>query len=535
MEELVLTPVEQGKRRLAEEGIAAIEARDGGFVDVIAINKVGKKARFVNVSKMVTYFYTHDAIVDINKETVYIYKDGYYQEQTPADLKAWAQDIVYSALPECKDYSGLDVSDAEYAQRYLVTRQSSGWVDNFYKELLLRSPANVDLYSDKLKKKRQGVVPFKNGIFCVKRGFMPHSDKTKKYYFTYQLPYDYDADADCPTFRKFLFDICGDDVEQDEIQKQDHILKYECLQRFMGYTLFDSSYTIHKAAILIGGGSNGKSTFIDVFKAMVGKENYSTLNLKDLGSENARFRLKDKLLNISGETPKKALMDSSDFKELSAGGETSMRALYKNAVEEANTAKFMFACNEFPVNLDATEGLRRRLLVIKFNKNYSGSKRDYTIKEDVLQELSGIFNFALEGWKNILKDRKERKEAFPEIMDSKAELDEIISSAQSYTEKYFEDFEITKTGHEEDEINLTVHYQDFRKWSREVEGVNERFVQTNQKFTIDFKKYLAKKFGVSKKSLKLMSKRNIMTPNSTNNFIDFYKVLKGYKIDDIQG
>ena len=160
----------------------------------------------MNVSKMVTYFYTHDAIVDMNKETVYVYRDGYYQERTVADLKAWAQDIVYEALPEDKSYSNLDVSDVEYGRMYLATRSSSNWVDNFYKELLLRSSANVDVYSGELKKKRQGVVPFKNGLFCVKKGFMPHSDKTKKYYFTYQLPYDYDADADCPTFRKFLFD-----------------------------------------------------------------------------------------------------------------------------------------------------------------------------------------------------------------------------------------------------------------------------------------------------------------------------------------
>ena len=162
-----------------------------GFVDVITINAISKaKVRFVNVSKMVTYFYTHDAIVDMNKETVYVYRDGYYQERTVADLKAWAQDIVYEALPEDKSYSNLDVSDVEYGRMYLATRSSSNWVDNFYKELLLRSSANVDVYSGELKKKRQGVVPFKNGLFCVKKGFMPHSDKTKKYYFTYQLPYD---------------------------------------------------------------------------------------------------------------------------------------------------------------------------------------------------------------------------------------------------------------------------------------------------------------------------------------------------------
>ena len=173
--------------------------------------------------------------------------------------------------------------------------------------------------------------------------------------------------------------------------------------------------------------------------------------------------------------------------------------------------------------------------MIKFNKNYSGSKQSYTIKEDVLKELSGIFNFALEGWKNILKDRKERKEAFPEIMDSKAELEEIIKSAESYTEKYFENYKLTKTGHEDDCINLTVHYQDFRKWSREVEGVNERFIQTNHKYTIDFKKYLAKKFGVSKKSLTLTNRRNVGLSDVTKSFQEFHRVLRGYKIDDIQG
>ena len=72
------------------------------------------------------------------------------------------------------------------------------------------------------------------------------------------------------------------------------------LQKCLGYTLCKNSRR-HKAFFLVGDGSNGKSTLLDMVKEMLGEENISNLSLLDLEHSFRPAELEHKLANIGDD------------------------------------------------------------------------------------------------------------------------------------------------------------------------------------------------------------------------------------------
>lgn len=65
------------------------------------------------------------------------------------------------------------------------------------------------------------------------------------------------------------------------------------LLEFVGYAICDRDYWLQKAILLIGEGSNGKSTFLNVIKSLAGWENVSFLSLYEIQSETSRLHLEE--------------------------------------------------------------------------------------------------------------------------------------------------------------------------------------------------------------------------------------------------
>jgi len=167
--------------------------------------------------------------------------------------------------------------------------------------------------------------------------------------------------------------------------------------------------------VLEGEGANGKSTFIDVLKALAGEDEknpqtkiYASLTIDDINkSEYNRQMLDGKLFNISEETPTKALVNNSLFKSLTTGGEVQVRSPYKEPYFIRNRAKFIFSCNELPFSPDNSFGYYRRLIIIRFLQKFTKDTPGYDphINVKLLKELSGIFNIALAGYKRLVKQK----------------------------------------------------------------------------------------------------------------------------------
>lgn len=271
----------------------------------------------------------------------------------------------------------------------------------------------------------QGAINFQNGVLDLRTMALgPHSPDIA---FRYILDYDYDAQAQCPTWMKFMHDITLGDVSLQQL-----------LMEFAGYALSSDSCWAQTALVLEGHGSNGKSTFMNVLRALAGRDNYASLTLSDLRAEGNRQMLDGKLFNMAEETPSRSLMESSIFKNLVSGGETQVRQLYKKPYVMRNRAKLIFACNELPGSSDTTHGFFRRLLIVPFRATFSDAlgNKDPFIEEKLLRELPGIFNEAIRGYQRLLKGRAFTKaDASHQAVEAyRREQDSVLSWVEDHVQ-----------------------------------------------------------------------------------------------------
>jgi putative DNA primase/helicase len=255
-----------------------------------------------------------------------------------------------------------------------------------------------------IKREKIGEDKFKihlqNGIFDVRTmdisPFVPCIISMNK------LPIIYDKEADCPKFKKFISEIV---IPTD----------VPLIQEFFGYCLW-KSYPIHKAFMLIGEGRNGKSTLLSVLHKVLGSNNVCAVSLQELEDRFATAYFYDKLANIYADIPTKSLVETGRFKMLT--GEDCLMAERKNqmAFNFVNHAKMIFSCNKLPEVRDDTIAFFRRWIIINFPNKFNKGTANISLVEELSQpnEVSGIFNWAIEGLKRVLKNSEFSSDITPE-------------------------------------------------------------------------------------------------------------------------
>ena len=236
-----------------------------------------------------------------------------------------------------------------------------------------------------------GFINANNGIVDIKNDqLIPHSHK---YLFKYCTAIDYDPEAKCPAWDKFLAEVFQNNIEL-----------YDLAQRLFGYILLGGRPFLHRAFCLIGDGRNGKSTFLDVLRAIIGSESYSTVSLAKLNREFSIINLDGVLANIVEETPTDEI-NSEIFKTLVGGGELQGAHKGYDEYKFRCNARFVFACNHMPNFRDKSQGLEDRLVFLPFERYFAEHERDTSIEEKLKAEYSGILNWAIRGAKWINASR----------------------------------------------------------------------------------------------------------------------------------
>jgi putative DNA primase/helicase len=100
-------------------------------------------------------------------------------------------------------------------------------------------------------------------------------------------------------------------------------------------------------------------------------------------------------------------MDSEVFKQLVSGETFGVRLPYLKPYEMWEYAKLMFNANELPANIDNSDAYYRRLLILVFRKTIEEDRRDPELAKNIIAtELSGIFNWVLEGLQRLIERKK---------------------------------------------------------------------------------------------------------------------------------
>ncbi len=237
-------------------------------------------------------------------------------------------------------------------------------------------------------------IAFNNGVLDTRHKVLIHHNP--KHFIRGYIPYDYDPEALCPRFAEWIQEVMCKDLDLISV-----------LQEFMGYVVEGGAYTHHKMLWLSGSGRNGKSTFIDVLKALVGRENYISASLSSLMSDKFMASMLDgKLLCASEEVNFGDYRDSGLIKTLTGDGEITAQRKFKPAFDFRNKAKMVQSLNELPQLTDLSPGMISRIIIVPFNRTFSDAEQDKGIKEKLMAELPGIFNWALAGLERLHKNGK---------------------------------------------------------------------------------------------------------------------------------
>jgi len=229
-------------------------------------------------------------------------------------------------------------------------------------------------------------IPLKNGVLL--RGtdsfLLPHS---LAFGYTYCLPVTYNPNAKCPNIDKFISEVV---VDQD--QKILYEIPASCLLQSTEY---------HHAYMLVGEGSNGKSTYLKILEKVLGESNVSNVSLQDITNNRfAAASLVGKLANIYADIPKQFLRDTGRFKVITGGDRLVVERKFKDGFEVRLPVRFIFSANVLPEVTDETHAFWRRWILIKFPNKFPQNP-DLLDELTTEEELSGFFNKILEALTRI--------------------------------------------------------------------------------------------------------------------------------------
>lgn len=142
--------------------------------------------------------------------------------------------------------------------------------------------------------------------------------------------------------------------------------------------------TRRKIAIMLGSGTNGKSTFRQMIINLIGDINISVSTPHELQSRFGLTSLEGKICNYGDEVGTKPLDEMDKLKSISSGESVNYERKSKDVRSYDFKTLLLFNSNEMPVIKDKSEAVLNRLLIIPFKANFTG-KADKSIKDEKLK------------------------------------------------------------------------------------------------------------------------------------------------------
>lgn len=175
------------------------------------------------------------------------------------------------------------------------------------------------------------------------------------------IPHAWDSEAYDATADKFLDDIaCGNPSIRANLEEVIGL----CMYRSNEYGI---------CPILLGEGSNGKSTFIRALRFMLGVENVSSLDIGIIGKQFQAGRLLGKLANLGDDISNEFLRGDTlaVFKKIVTGERIYTDVKGTDGFEFRPHCTLVFSANELPNLGDSSHGMLRRLFPIPFDAYFN--------------------------------------------------------------------------------------------------------------------------------------------------------------------
>lgn len=240
------------------------------------------------------------------------------------------------------------------------------------------------------------IISLQNGLYDIKNEVMlPHHVGL---FATHALPFEYNPNAACPNWIEFMGQIFEGDQESSDL-----------IQEMFGYVL-TGDMKQQKFFNIVGPRRSGKGTINKVLTSLLGQHNTISPQMEELidtfglqpwiHKSLATFtdaRLPDR--NRSGIV--------SQLLRIVGADPVTVNRKNKEAWSGHLNARIVVYSNEALQLSEASNALTGRMLVVQMTKSFYG-KEDVGLIDRLLPELSGIFNWAMEGNKRRLSRVSER-------------------------------------------------------------------------------------------------------------------------------
>ncbi len=301
------------------------------------------------------------------------------------------------------------------------------------------------------------LINLKNGMLDIDNldihnlVLIPHDPK---YLSTIQLNINLKEDAteaNPKLWLSFLKDIFYDDNAG---------YKMRTLQEYMGLCL-TKEVKYEKCLWMLGKGANGKGVIDYTLRQLVGEENSSSISVEFLAEDHYQAELFGKLVNISSEPKSKNKVCDELFKKVISGDSLQAAAKYKKSIKFSPFCKMVISANSHPRVDDRSDGYWRRLLILRFNKQYGEEEQDRELRAKLFKELDDIFIWSLFGLQRL-----KRRGYFEVSSEMKEHIEKIKDENNNV--RIFIDECCTIDGFSD--ILIKVLYRNYKDWTKESGG-----------------------------------------------------------------
>lgn len=226
-----------------------------------------------------------------------------------------------------------------------------------------------------------------NGVVDLKTGEL--RDGRRDDWITKQAGCAFDPDAQCPRWLQFLNEVMCDDAAM-----------VDYIHRALGYSL-TGDMREQAFFLAVGGGSNGKSLFLDTLEHVWGAYGHRANMRIFIGPDGSdKFHLAElegRRLIFASETKPGQRMNEHVVKNFTGGESQSADRKFGQPFTFKPIGKIWLGVNHHPRIADDSFGFWRRVRIVEFLQTFTGASDDRGLKAKLQQEAAGILAWAVRG------------------------------------------------------------------------------------------------------------------------------------------
>ena len=240
------------------------------------------------------------------------------------------------------------------------------------------------------------LIAFNNGVLDVRTYELREPRDTDV--IANVVPHDWNPDAQCDALYGVLDRItCG----------KPELLANLC--EIAGLCIYRNASRYAYCPVLLGGGSNGKSTYINLLRFVTGEDNVSSMQPKDIGKRFQAAHILGKTANLGDDIAGGYLDEESCdmVKKVTTGDTVYTDVKGGNGFDFKPYCTMVFSANNFPRLADTSDGMMRRLFPVRFDARFSRSDPDFdpTIGEKLRTEeaAQAMLLLAVDGLRRVIE------------------------------------------------------------------------------------------------------------------------------------